>query len=236
MCFVTYLPYEEGFILTSNRDEHAGRPAALPPKRYDINGQTVFFPKDGLAGGTWVASSSRFTLCLLNGATHKHEPRPPYRRSRGLMVLDFFKENNVKQFIESYLFEGIEAFTLVVIEQKKWPTLYQLRWDGAQLDVQQLDASASHAWSSVTLYNDQVIAERQRWFAAFQQTHPQLSAEEIIDFHLNGGKGDPFNDLVISRKDELKTVSVTQVQHQGPLFLLSYLDRLNGQGYRYRIL
>ena len=93
MCTVTYFPLEQdGYILTSSRDEKSVRGIALPPRKYLLDQQTVFFPKDPDAGGTWFVTTGRdTTLCLLNGAFTKHEHEPPYRKSRGLVVLDYFK-------------------------------------------------------------------------------------------------------------------------------------------------
>ena len=52
MCTVTYLPQEnDGFILTSNRDESPMR-KTIPPKKYVENGVELIYPKDQLAGGT----------------------------------------------------------------------------------------------------------------------------------------------------------------------------------------
>jgi hypothetical protein len=42
MCFVTYLPYQQGFVLTSNRDEHVERPKALPPKNIHLKVSRCF--------------------------------------------------------------------------------------------------------------------------------------------------------------------------------------------------
>ncbi|MCU0340612.1 MAG: NRDE family protein [Spirosomaceae bacterium] len=232
MCFVTYLPYQDGFVLTSNRDEHIGRPKAVPPRQYAIGEQSVFYPKDGLAGGTWIAASSEWTLCLLNGAFVKHQHRPPYRRSRGLVVLDFFAQNDAEKFIQDYDFGGIEPFTLIMVGTQ---ALHQLRWDDAVLHHSPLDPTRAHAWSSVTLYADEVIREREAWFEKWQNVHSVFEGDDVVDFHKFGGKGDTDNDLIISRETGLKTVSITQVQHTSAHFLMTYLDRLNGHQYRYRI-
>ena len=128
MCTVTFLPKgENGYILTSNRDETPKR-AASPPQAYDVHGIAVTFPKDPLAGGTWIAcDKQRFTLCLLNGAFEKHSHRPPYALSRGLMLLDFFKYNDAESFQIGYDFEGIEPFTLIIVDSSAALKIYELR-------------------------------------------------------------------------------------------------------------
>ena len=113
MCTVTYIPNKDGFILTSNRDENAAR----SPKnitRIDQNGTELVFPRDTTAGGTWIAvSETNRMVCVLNGAFDKHKHRPPYRRSRGLLVLDFFNFPNAESFFEEVDFLIFFFFDIV---------------------------------------------------------------------------------------------------------------------------
>ncbi|MFM7153572.1 MAG: NRDE family protein, partial [Bacteroidota bacterium] len=77
------------------------------------DGQIVY-PRDSKAGGTWFAvSESGKTVCLLNGAFVRHHHNPPYKRSRGLMVLDFFNYDDPDRFFSEYNLEGMEPFTLI---------------------------------------------------------------------------------------------------------------------------
>ncbi|MCP1381460.1 NRDE family protein [Runella salmonicolor] len=235
MCFVTYIPHQQGFILTSNRDESVGRPKALPPKKYLIDSTPVFYPQDGLAGGTWIAASPKATVCLLNGAFVIHHHKPPYRMSRGKVVLDFFTYAHLADFVSQYDFTGIEPFTLVVVEEGSEPALSELRWDGAQLHLKALNAGQSYAWSSVTLYSDAVVRERERWWQDWQQQHPIFEAKDVLEFHNLGGNGDKANDLVMNRNGQLRTVSTTQIQKTPTQFLMNYRDRLSGHHFKYRI-
>ena len=85
MCTVTFLPLQNNnFILTSNRDEQRIR-ETIPPKKYKENGVDLFFPKDKIAGGTWIGTSSNKRLvCVLNGAFKKHKRKDYYKKSRQL--------------------------------------------------------------------------------------------------------------------------------------------------------
>ena len=59
MCTVTFLPLSNNdFILTSNRDEQRQR-ETLHPKIYEEDGIEMLFPKDKVAGGTWIGASSK---------------------------------------------------------------------------------------------------------------------------------------------------------------------------------
>jgi hypothetical protein len=237
MCVLTYIPtLRQGFILTNNRDEALVRPKAIPPKKYIINGKAVYFPKDAQAGGTWLATSNDFTLCLLNGAFEKHKHNPPYKQSRGQVILDFFKYETVDDFIGSYTFEGIENFTLIVVHTKDNLQLCEFRWDGRELYYSSKNPNEAHIWSSSTLYPAEIRVEREKWFSDFRKQNPNASNKQVIDFHLHGGTGDIHNDMRINRNDELVTQCVFQVMKENAYLSFSFHDLLSEQELFYRVL
>jgi hypothetical protein len=223
MCTVTYLPLpRNGFIITSTRDEKTIRKPALPPEKYEIHRREVWFPKDADAGGTWIASSpGGYTLCLLNGGFVLHESRPPYRMSRGLVLLDFYRYNDAARFNEEYDFLGIEPFTLLIRNacgSGRSGTAAQfdeLRWDGEQMHHTSLDPDRPGIWSSVTLYSDEVIQERSRWFEGWLASQPELNAGNAVHFHKTAGTGNTENDLLMNRENVVRTVSITSI-HRDP--------------------
>ena len=237
MCVLTYIPTDnQGFILTNNRDEATVRPKAIPPRKYMFEGKRVFFPKDAQAGGTWIATSDDYTVCLLNGSLEKHTPTPPYRQSRGQVILDFFKFDTVDNFIENTSFEGIENFTLIIIYTKNNLQICEFRWDGKQLSHQSKDPNQAHIWSSSTLYSPQIRSQRVDWFADFLKQNPNFTKEQIVDFHLHGGTGDTHNDMRINRNGELVTQCIFQVVRQNQFLSFSFHDLLSEQELRYRVL
>lgn len=238
MCTVTYLPLSpKGFVLTSNRDEAVVRKTSLPPAKYQIENLTVFFPKDSQANGTWIATSSNhFTLCLLNGAFQKHKTKPPYKRSRGLVLLDFFLFNDVAKYGLEYDFQDIEPFTLLIIESEKTAEIHELRWDGQQIFVKKMDASVPHIWSSANLYDAETILERELWFGKWLGENSYDSdPESVLSFHHFGGKGDQKNDMIIDRTEK-RTVSITSIIQEEKSKTIVYEDLQNQTTKRFRIL
>lgn len=234
MCVLTYIPTENnGFILTSNRDESVIREAAIPPKKYNVHGQTVFLPKDPKGGGTWIGSCGSFTLCLLNGGYQKHIPKPPYRQSRGKVVLDFYRYYNLNDFINNYSFEGIEPFTLIVINSIGNLIMNEIRWDGTRVYNKKLNTSEPQIWSSVTLYSPEVIQERERWFQDF--LIQDINRDTILDFHHFGGGADTRNSIKMNRDNQLKTISITQYVINHSEFVISYHDLQADNKFQYRI-
>lgn len=237
MCVLSYIPTDnQGFILTNNRDESTVRPKAIPPQKYMIEGKRVFYPKDVQAGGTWIATSNDLTVCLLNGSLEKHISTPPYRQSRGQIILDFFKFDTLDNFIQNTAFEGIENFTLIIIHTKNNLQIWEFRWDGKQISCQYKDPNQAHIWSSSTLYSPQIQRQREDWFADFLKHHPTFTKHQIIDFHLHGGTGDAHNDMRINRNNQLVTQCIFQVVRQNQFLSFSFHDLLSEQELRYRVL
>ncbi len=226
MCTVSFLPKGgNDFILTSNRDEKDSREVALHPKEYIHQHSRVIYPQDPRAKGTWVAcADSGFCLCLLNGGFVYHKSKPPYRVSRGVVLLDFFKFNNVNQFLVNYNFKNIEPFTLVIVEFKSSLNLYEVRWDGKQAHLSYKDSKLPHFWSSVTLYTPEDRQRRESWFEQWKGEHLNHATPELIQaFHKTAGDGDLKTNLMM-RKDETQTVSITQVVKSEGEVMMNYSD------------
>lgn len=226
MCTVTYLPYNQGFILTHNRDEAPTRSPKVISEE-TILGDHLFFPKDTKAGGTWIATSKQGkTACLLNGAFLKHQHQPPYRRSRGLVLLDFFTWDDPHAFFENYDFQGIEPFTFLFFQTN---TAIELRWDGDQRFLNKLDPQSSHFWCSATLYPPEMQQVRENVFQDWLAVHP-ISAGGILDLHHHGSVGDPHHDFVMNRAEKVRTVSITQIVKAAQLVTMEYEDLLEPEG------
>ncbi|MBK8847810.1 MAG: NRDE family protein [Bacteroidetes bacterium] len=231
MCTVTYLPIDaDSYLLTSNRDEHVARKPALPFAKYEIHGSEVYFPKDTHAHGSWIAHNrGAFTLCLLNGAFEPHKHMPPYRLSRGIMLLDFFEHNNTAKFIHNYRFNDIEPFTLIVVEQVgNKIALTELRWDGQQMHQREFNSSEPKIWSSVMLYPQPVIDLREKWFNEWLQQQTHETYDRITDFHLFAGDGHQARNLVF--RDGMKhTVSISSIHVQADKSKLWYRDLITNK-------
>ncbi len=222
MCTVSFVASHGKTIITSNRDEQVARPGAIPPQSYTISHKNIYFPKDPKAGGTWYAVTEDGTvLVLLNGAAEKHQLKPSYRKSRGLIVLDIISTDSPLMTWKNIDLDGIEPFTLVLFEDKK---LYQLRWDETQKESLELDATQNHIWSSSTLYAPEIRKERAAWFATFLDTKPAVNAEEMLHFHRYTETGNSEHGLVINRNDFLKTLSITQTVIEDNKVVLSHYD------------
>jgi hypothetical protein len=211
MCTVSFLPTKSGFILSSTRDERALRKSAVFPSYQESKSGSLILPRDGEAGGTWICLASTKMICLLNGAFQKHKHQPPYKHSRGKVVLDAFDFDNFETFLHQYNFENIEPHTLVLVDFTQDLKLTEMRWDGKTAHVKPLNAAKTYIWSSCTLYPDEVIANRKHLFKNWVDNANTFTPDNAEDFHLNTKVGDSKNDFRMKREDSLQTISFTQV-------------------------
>ncbi|HNG88894.1 MAG TPA: NRDE family protein [Saprospiraceae bacterium] len=236
MCTVTYLPVPGGFVLTHNRDEAPSRSAGglmqtLLPQQPPL---ALLHPRDSLKGGTWVAASGKGELaCLLNGAFVKHAHQPPYRLSRGLMLLEFFGWAQPEHFFHDFDLEGIEPFTFIYLRQGRCT---EWRWDGSRRHLAHLPPEQPHFWCSAPLYPPDMQLRRKEVFTRWMQgvRTPHL-AEEVWNLHHSGSVGDVEYDFVMNRGDRVRTVSITQVALNERGAEMTYEDLLGGNVFQERL-
>jgi hypothetical protein len=222
MCTVTFIPVGHQLFITHNRDEKAVRPKAIPPQQYLLNEQVLLFPKDTAANGTWIAANNHGNAAvLLNGAFVKYIPRPPYRKSRGLIFLDIVASPDLYATWETIDLWQIEPFTIILWNEKK---LYACRWDGVLKHTEPLNASSTHCWSSVTLYNTAAMHKRQRWFEDWKKATPQFNLENILQFHSQTGDEQQHDNLLINRNGVMLTVSITSLHLNPHKAVMYYQD------------
>ena len=225
MCTVTLIPTQENnFILTSNRDEALDR-KTLPPEFYRVNETRMLFPKDAVAGGTWIGISNKSTMiCLLNGGFEAHKRLDAYRQSRGVVVKKILEANNLEKAVLEYNYKGVEPFTIVAANWKSDLLFFELVWDGRQRHFRKLEKE-THIWSSSTLYTKDIKELRETWFATFKREN-NLTPDTLLDFHKNAGIGDKNKDLQIDL-GFLKTRSITQIVKTGEELSMRYENLQN---------
>jgi len=202
MCTVSFIPKgKKAFVLTSNRDEAPNRQTDYPAI-YDINETKMVFPKDAIAGGTWIGLSEKQRLiCLLNGG--------------------FTPCTNIIETINTYNLDDIEPFTIVIVDWKDTLKVYELVWDEDEKHFSELP-NEPRLWSSSTLYTSKMKAERQNWFKAYL-TEEDYSANSILNFHRTAGKGNKDYGTIMDRTF-VKTTSITQVEKLPDTVEMRYKD------------
>jgi uncharacterized protein with NRDE domain len=210
MCTVTYLPLGDNeFILTSSRDVPYARKKALKPKKVIEDTVALNYPKDGQAGGTWIGTSSKNRLiCLLNGGFYYHTSLSKYKKSRGLIVKELLKAEDIRKGLKEIDLIGVEQFTLTIVDWNDKLELFEFVWDGEKKHLKKMKQEPQ-IWSSSTLYDKSVKKMREEWFADWQNLN-EFTQENILNFHQTAGIGDKTIDVMMDRKVG-GTVSITSV-------------------------
>jgi uncharacterized protein with NRDE domain len=228
MCTVSFVRVNDAVIITSNRDEHIQRENAAAPGFHQLQNKKVIFPKDIKAGGTWFAAADNGVVAvLLNGAFKKHIAQPPYRKSRGLILLEIIEADEPLSFFKILNLDNVEAFTVVLYQPG---FLHELRWDGNDKHEKALDITGNYIWSSATLYTDEIIEHRENLFGRFIHSADVITAATVHDFHASNN-GDAENGFVISRQTGMQTFSITQAVVQNDAVNFLHADLLQEKNY-----
>lgn len=223
MCTVTYIPTTKGFVFTSNRDEQPKR-VTLSPAYYKESNMGLFYPKDKVAGGTWIGVAEQNRLvCLLNGGFVYHDPSVKFANSRGVVVKALLTSVDLKSTLYGIDLENVAPFTLVVIDWANENKAYELVWCRNTRHVTELDVKKPYVWSSSTLYTDEVKAERKEWFAkeVLSQTSNEKSA--VLKFHKNELLGCVRTSPKMKR-EIVETISTTMVIKEVDEVSMEYHD------------
>lgn len=221
MCTVTYLPLgNNDFILTSNRDEQPTR-ETIEPKEYIEDGVLLRYPKDVLAGGTWIGLSDKKRLvCLLNGGFETYQREASYKMSRGVIVKAILKSDDFDKYISDFNFSGIEPFTIVIVDWNSDSAIYELVWGGKKKHFTRLDQKPK-IWSSSTLYTKEEKALRKMWFEKWIDNSNAFTQEDILKFHHNSDFGTRENSPKMKRL-YVETVSITSIKKEANNVTLNY--------------
>jgi len=237
MCTVTFIPTEDGFYFTSNRDEKSSR-ETIPPRLYSVGELELFFPKNVKAGGTWFAVNKHGrAACLLNGAFVNHIKLDKHTKSRGQLLLDSFTYPNAKVFSEAIELENVEPFTLLMLDYSSG-TLNQfveIRWDGEKKYVKQLSTTTPQIWSSVTLYNPEVQEKRNNLFSNWIENNSDSKNKNIMNFHFSKHGFNNEDAIFMSREGDLKTISISQLIIEKGKSDFIYKDVLNEKEFTNKI-
>ncbi len=225
MCTVTYIPTANGAFLTSNRDERTDRSPAEPPANRHA-GDTLTYPRDAHAGGTWIALKGHNNAAvLLNGGFKNHVRERSYRKSRGIVMLEIMEATAPVECFANMPLKGIEPFTLILLTRG---TLLRCTWDGSRKHRHHLDPAQPHIWASATLYGREAQEMRaqslRRWFGK-----TAINASNILDFHLQDDiRFNPSQSFHPNRAT-MATVSVTSIDLDSEEPSVYYHDLLSGK-------
>ncbi|MGY5351906.1 NRDE family protein [Wenyingzhuangia sp. IMCC45533] len=232
MCTVTYIPTPSGFIFTSNRDEKFDR-ETKNPDYYVESKVNLFYPKDEVAGGTWIGvSENKRLVCLLNGGFVYHNPQLKFLKSRGVVVKTLLTSFDVLKTMKELELDGVAPFTLIVVDWNQSNQIYELVWCKEKKHINRLDSNKPSIWSSSTLYNDEMKTQRVEWFAKSGLNQSKIKPIDVLKFHQNKDFGNAETTIKMKR-DLVETVSTTMVIKEDKSLHMNYFDYVNDKELNY---
>lgn len=214
MCTLTYFPEQDGRVwIASNRDESRERAnATVPQLHQDRSGHTLLYPIDPEKKGTWLAVSDRQQVqVLLNGAFAPHEHRPPYRKSRGIVLLEAFRYDTLHEFAERYDGTAIEPFTLVRMYYPANRPIEEVRWDGTTFHHATYAHTQPQVWSAAQLYNEDIRKATAQRYRQLADTHRTLERQSLKTFQMEERYREKMARHGASPIPVLDTVSTSQL-------------------------
>lgn len=223
MCTLTYYPDSDRVIITSNRDEHPSRSHCQIVREKMPNSIELAYPKEPLKGGTWITVDALGqVLILLNGAFEKHDYRPNYGKSRGILLLEMAKCESGRAYLEEAELEQVEPFTIVSYHANSF---FEFRWNGSDKFWKDLDRKVPQIWSSATLYTIEQREMRSQWYFESLQ-NPLINETLLWNFHTQAST-DIENGIVMKRPQGPETLSSTQMILDSKGVFFKYVDHCN---------
>jgi uncharacterized protein with NRDE domain len=218
MCTITYLPCQNGYILTQNRDESPLRTEAVFPVSEHRAGHNLIYPKDPEGSGSWfVSTEAGLTLCVMNGAYHANKKPGDYKHSRGLVPLHYLEYAHANAFLNEYHYRELEAFNLLVCGPDG---VDEFVWDENEM-VHHKHAPGQLIFQSAPLYNAEQQAFRKRLFHQFLAEN---NVDDVLDFHTKPQIQDPAIDILMDR-GRVGSVSTIQRRFMAGENSVTYLEK-----------
>jgi hypothetical protein len=179
MCTVTFSPGKESIYFTSGHDEKTLGHASAIPAVLELSSGKVICPNT--EEGAWIAGHENGNVAVfLDAAYVPHVAKPPYRKFRGLILLDLIDHYTPLNCFLAVNLNNVEPFTAIIRDNRH---LFECYWNGKQKDYEEVDASLPAIWGSANHFDEQAMEKKRTQFKDFTDTHPEPSQKDIIAFH-----------------------------------------------------
>jgi len=222
VCTASWLSDAGTLRLLFNRDELRSREPALPPARFDGPAGGWLAPRDGRAGGTWIAAGENgAVLALLN---RSEGARPAEATSRGLLIPELLPAGGPDELVALLSRRDLSPFApfRLLALWRESPRGVVAGWDGTGLAAAALDAAQGLLCSS-SLGDERVTATRGAVWAARRAERREWTSERHRDFHRDHTP-EPSAWSVCMHRDDARSVSLTAVELGRDEIRLGYHD------------
>jgi len=203
-----------GYDLFFNRDEKRTRLLAEPPEIRRVVSTAVLAPRDGEAGGTWIAANEHgLTLALLNGYLGADAAAPPASgswTSRGKLVMalsDCSDVGEVASRLEARDLTCFRSFHLAAFDRR---TTSLASWRDGKLE--HLDSGSFAAPMISSSFDFEAVAEtRREHYREFLEATDRARVEAALAYHRSHRpERGPYSPCM--HRADARTVSLTWVR------------------------
>lgn len=151
-----------------------------------------------------------------------HIPKKTYRLSRGVIVKNLLTVEDAISEINNLDLNGVEPFTIILVEFENGLNLFELVWDGTIKHFAEKELIPI-IWSSSLLYSKEVKQKREKWFSDFMEEFENPDDNHILFFHKNAGEGNIKSNIVMNL-GFVRTKSITLFKKRGIHKIMRYED------------
>ena len=210
MCTVSWLHQPDGLHLLCNRDEKRDRELASPPVINEIDGVRFIMPRDGRAGGSWIAANEAgLAVTLLNQYNSRLPDTPPYP-SRGQLVLSLMCCRSVEEAaarLRKLDIRVFRPFKLLAFERDAIPL--RGTWTGETFLLERLDNMCPQTSSSFRT-REVIDSRKQRYTNLRKRNGGELTLDLLQQYHRGHHPKRGAYSVCMHRPDAC-TVSFTHV-------------------------
>jgi len=128
------------------------------------------------------------------------------------------------EFYNEYDFNGLEPFTLLIIENDQ---LFELIVNQSSVRLRELDCKKPYMYSSSTLYGTAIMEDRILTFYQWYYKRENITQEDVLLFHQKFLYKDEKEKPENQTNNILNTVSITSVYKTSQMAQIHYFDLIN---------
>lgn len=224
MCTVSWVEDREGLHIFCNRDEMRKREPASSPATGEQEGVTFLAPRDGRAGGTWIAANERgLAVCLLNHYNPDADGAGPFP-SRGQLVLSLMSCNTLDEVRARLNVAYVQDYRpCILLIFQRGVAVDRFIWDRVTLQHEVM--SRMEPQTSSSFMTQPVITSRISYWRNLVRQNNGLVSRELLDaFHASHHPSKGAYSVCMHRPDA-HTVSYTRVRLGHDEVQMSYQEK-----------
>lgn len=214
MCTLSWQRNGAGYDLIFNRDEKRSRLPAEPPAVRRVGSTAVLAPRDGEAGGSWLATNEHgLTVALLNGYLGGDAVAAPASgewTSRGRLVMELSDCSDVPELagrLKTLNLATFRSFHLAAFDPR---TAVLASWRDGRLERMDEDAFSPPLISSSFRFGE-VARSRRAHYREYLDAADGSRIEAALAYHRSHGPERGAFSPCMHRQDA-RTVSLTWVR------------------------